>query len=175
MNGTVSGHDLADGPVQCLDVDADWIEVVRSSAVHLLVPLHQVAVAGSFGVSECVDKLCIALDPAAVLRRCRAFTVDHASRWRARGGFNDLLERQYVLPVVAEVVHVVESVPRGREDLAKTHLALTLRSGGSAGCAAAEVGGTPVVPHAIRSAELVQVASLPLEGCLENCVQLVQP
>lgn len=147
----------------------------RPPAVHLHVPLHQVAVAGSFGVSECGDEIFIARDPAAVLRRCGAFTVHHASTGPARGGLNDLLKRQYVLPAVAEVVEVIEPVPPGREDLAETGLVLTLRSRARLNGASSEVVGTPVVPRAIGGAELMQVASLPLEGCLGNGVQLVQP
>src|SRR6476659_1384177 len=150
------------------------VEVGRVSAVHLHVPLHQVGVVWFLRLSECGDEVLIPGDTTAVLQGCRAVSIDHAGTWCARRGLDDLLQHEYVLPAVAEVVDVVESVPHCREDLAETSLALRLRNRARAKRAWTEAGRTSVVPGAILDAELMQVSSLPPERCLENPMQLVQ-
>src|SRR4029077_5503069 len=108
------------------------------------------------------------------LQGCRAVAIDHAGTWCTRRWLHDLLQHEYVLPAVSEVVDVFESVPHHREDLAESGLALRLGSGVLVERAWTDVGCPPVVPGAIPEAELMQVSSLPLEGPLENPMQLVQ-
>src|SRR3954451_649504 len=161
---TASADDAAHGLVQRFEIDVGRIEVARGSAVHLHVPLHQISVVGSLGPSECHDQILIAGDTTTVLQRCRAVAVDDAGTWRARRGVDNLIKDDDVLPVVTEVVYVVEAVTDGREHLIQTRLALTLRC--RAEERSTEVRGTPVIPSAIGGAELMQVSSRPLEGLL---------
>ncbi|WKV16250.1 hypothetical protein LP422_22185 [Janibacter limosus] len=114
-------------------------------------------------------QLVVTADAAAVLGRTGQATS--RAPWARRGCVRDLLDREYVVPVVPEVVLVPEPVTLGGHKLVRAHVVLQ-----HAVLALGEVeAGDEVRRPAIDTgAEPVQVAVGPPHGCPDHFVQTGQ-
>ena len=134
-------------------------------------PAFGIAMLGVAGIGDDVEEVGIAVEAADILGRTGTPAVDAARIARRRVEGEEPLERDDVLPVVAEVVDVDEAEVFAAVEIAQPHLAFIEAAGivlqlGLAGFGIA-------VGHA-ADAELVQVAVPPAEGGLDDAMQLTE-
>jgi uncharacterized protein (DUF433 family) len=96
-----------EGPVHPIEVEVCWRELLRRAQSK---PGTPIAVLGMVGVTEDLAEFAIAPDPPAILRRTGAPAAQAAGIGEAGLGGTDRLDDQLMLPPVAEVVEVEETV-----------------------------------------------------------------
>ena len=117
-------------------------------------------------VCEDVKEIGITTGTATVFRRATPGSVQYAGVFNIQSGRHDFFEHDGVLPVITEIVDVVNMCPGGRQDFGKTNLSLCNDVTRLIICRV----GNPVPMPAYQ--EFVQMGILPPHGDLENPVEL---
>lgn len=80
-------------------------------------PVKHIAMICMSGISECIEKIHIAVNPTDILRRARASASLNTGVNPARFGRQDCLDQNVVLPAITEVILVRHAVPGPPEHL----------------------------------------------------------
>jgi hypothetical protein len=143
-------------------IEARWVKALGH-------PFQEFLVLGMARILDRGEQFCVAMDPPAVLGWAGAPTRRAAGIRLAGDGCHDLLDPDLVLPVVAEVVEVGESVPPAEPEALERDAARIQR-----GLVEDVVVGMARRVPAPIDRELVEVGVRPAHRVLEHEVERVQ-